>query len=139
MAATFYVEPVLTFDLDVFIVVEDKESLAVLAPIYSVLKDMGFEAKGECVDIHGTPVQFLPVFSRLLEDALSEAVDTDYDGIPTRVLSVEYLLAICVHTGRTKDRDRVRLIMEEAKVDREKLQVILHKHGLKEKWDLWTS
>ena len=116
MAASFYVEPVLTYDLDVFILVEDMKSLAVPALIYSVLKNMGFEEKGECVDIFGTPVQFLPVYNALLEDALSEAVETDYDGVPTRVPGIEHLLAICVRTGRTKDRD-----------------------ALEEKWDAWIT
>ena len=139
MAATFYVEPVLTYDLDVFVLLADNGRLDVLAPIYTVLHEMGFEPQGECIEIRGTPVQFLPVYNDLLEEAVAEAVETDYDGVPTRVLAVEYLLAVCVQTGRTKDRDRVRLILEQADVDHEALRKILLKHGLAEKWDAWNT
>ena len=57
----------------------------------------------------------------------------------TRVLRAEHLLAICLQTGRSKDRDRVRLLREEAELDDAFLQAVLARHQLREKWNQWTS
>jgi hypothetical protein len=48
--------------------------------------------------------------SALLEEALKEARDTSYEEVPTRVVRAEHLIAICLQTGRDKDRERVRLL-----------------------------
>jgi len=139
MAATFYIEPVLTFDLDVFVALPFKEGLLTLAPLYDALRDRGYQEAGECVDIEGVPVQFLPVYNPLLEEALAEAVDVLYEATPTRVLRAEHLVAICVQTGREKDRERVRLFRAEADLDMDRLLGILGRHNLEEKWRQWTS
>jgi hypothetical protein len=140
MGATFYIEPVLTYDLDIFIVIPEEGGhiLNPLGPIYLELKRKGYAEVGECVEIEGVPVQFLPVYNALLKEALTEAREVFYDSVPTRVLTLEHLTAICVQTGRPKDRDRVRLIREEAKLDMEKLRPILKKHGLERRWSEWT-
>ena len=62
----------------------------------------------DLVNEDGTPVQFLPVYNKLLEEALSNAVSFDYDGVPARVLPAEYLAAISVQTGRLKGKLRVQ-------------------------------
>ena len=69
MGATFYLEPVVTMDLDVFVLFKDNTSLLPLQPIYDALKKRGYlpdEQMPECIDIGGTPVQFLPVYNHLL-------------------------------------------------------------------------
>jgi hypothetical protein len=139
MAATFYVEPVLTYDLDIFVVFPENAGLAPLTPLYEKLRSMGFTEKGECISVHGVPVQFLPAYNELLERALQEALETEYDGVPTRVLSIEYLIAICLQTGRAKDRDRVRLFREEAEIDGAKLNAIIRQHGLEGTWKNWIN
>ena len=58
---------------------------------------------------------------------------------PTRVLSAEHLVAICVQTGRDKDRQRVRLFVDEGELDTARLDAVLARHGLSEKWTQWTS
>lgn len=61
MGATFYVEPLLTFDLDVFVVLpQTSGGLLSLAPLYAALRARGYAEEGECVLIEGVPVQFLP-------------------------------------------------------------------------------
>jgi hypothetical protein len=139
MAATFYVEPILTYDLDIFVIFPESAGLAPLSPLYERLRGMGFAEDGECVRVHGVPVQFLPAYNVLLKCALKEAIETEYDGTPTRVLSIEYLIAICLQTGRPKDRDRVRLFREEAAIDNSKLNAILGQHGLEGTWKNWTK
>ena len=61
MAATFYVEPLLTFDLDVFVLLQPPESgLLSLTPIYDALRSRGYAEEADCVLMEGVPVQFLP-------------------------------------------------------------------------------
>ncbi len=140
MGATFYIEPVLTFDLDVFVVLPQSSSgLLTLSPLYDHLKAQGCTEDGECILIEGIPVQFLPAYNALVEEALSEAADTDYEGVPTRVLTAEHLLAICVQTGRPKDRQRVEMFLEHAELDRPKLDGILQRYKLAQTFDSWTK
>ncbi len=135
MGATFYVEPVVTFDLDVFVVLPTGPgALLSLAPIYEKLRSRGYQEEGACIIIEGIPVQFLPAYNPLLEEALAEARETTYAEVPTRVLSVEHLLAIALQTGRPKDHERIQLFLKEAELDRPYLAALLQRHGLEELW-----
>src|SRR2546428_7112387 len=109
MGATFYVEPLLTFDLDVFVVLPQTGSgLLTLAPLNEALRGRGDSKEEEgCVLIEGVPVQFLPAYNALLEEALREARETLYEEVSARVVRAEHLIAICLQTGRDKDRERV--------------------------------
>ena len=141
MAATFYTEPFLTFDLDVFVALpQTPGGLLRLAPLYDALRARGYsEQENECIMIGGVPVQFLPAYNALLEEALREAQEIMYEDVPARVLRSEHLLAICLQTGRGKDRERVRILREQAKLDTNLLAAILKRHQLEEKWKLWTE
>ena len=140
MGATFYVEPLLTFDLDVFVLLEaGAGGWLSLTPIYEALRRRGYAEEGECVLIEGVPVRFLRVDNALLEEALSDARETPYEEATTRVLRGEHLVAICVQTGREKDRERVRLFREQGKLDHPYLAGVLARHHLEERWNLWTS
>jgi hypothetical protein len=131
MAATFYVEPVLTFDLDVFIVLPGTSgALLTLSPLYEALRTQGYREEKECVNIEGVPVQFLPAYNALVEEALAEAREMMYEATPTRVLRAEHLLAIALQTDRAKDRERVRLLREQASLDSDYLATLLARHGL---------
>lgn len=137
MGATFYVEPMVTFDLDVFVVLPtDSGGLLTLAPIYEALRSRGYQEEGECIVIEGIPVQFLPAYNSLLEEALAEARETMYADVPTRVLRVEHLLAIALQTGRPKDHERIRLFLKEADLDRPYLAAILKRHDLEKLWEM---
>jgi hypothetical protein len=141
MAATFYTEPFLTFDLDVFVVLpQTPGGLLTLAPLYDALRARGYsEQENECIRIEGVPVQFLPAYNPLVEEALNEAQEIMYEDVPARVLRSEHLLAICLQTGRSKDRERVRILREQAKLDQNFLADVLRRHQLEEKWKLWTE
>ena len=128
MGATFYIEPLLTFDLD----------LLTLAPLYEVLRAKGYAEERECVVVEGVPVQFLPAYNALLEEALREAREMPYQSTSTRVLRVEHLVAICLQTGRPKDRERLRILKEEAPLDVHNLGGILRRHQLEGKWKEWS-
>ena len=135
MAATFYVEPLLTFDLDVFVLLRPSNSgLISLSPIYEALGARGYSEERECVLIEGVPVQFLPAYNALVEEALEQAKSIDYENTPTRVVRAEHLVAISVQTGRAKDRERVRIFREQGDIDESYLAEVLRRHGLEEKW-----
>ena len=139
MGATFYVEPVLTFDLDIFVQFpQTAVTLLTLEPLYEALRARGYTEEGECVNIEGIPVQFLPAHNDLLLEALAEAREILYEQTPTRVLRAEYLAAIALQTGRDKDRERVRLLREEARLDKDYLVGVLARHGLEARWKQWT-
>ena len=138
MGATFYVEPLLTFDLDIFVVLPQSGNLLSLAPLYDGLRARGYAEEGECVLIEGVPVQFLPAYNPLLEEAMAEAREILYEEVPARVVRAEHLIAICLHTGRDKDRERVRIIREQAELDMIYLAGILRRHSLEGKWQQWT-
>ncbi len=133
MGATFYLEPISTMDLDVFVLFTDEIDLAPLQPIYRALAEMGFhpdEHERECVNIGGTPVQFLPVYNALLVEAMENAKSIAYDNVPTKVLSQEHLAAICVQTGRIKDKLRIQMFLESETFDKERFKDILVRYGL---------
>ena len=137
IAATFYVEPVSTFDLDIFFNVNEMtaESVFSLTPLYSYLTGLGYETTGEAVEIEGWPVQFLPVFNPLLEDALTHATDIRFKDTPTRVISAEHLVAVMLQTGRAKDYARIIQFLEEGAVDLSLLSGLLAQYDLTERWE----
>ena len=139
MAATFYTEPVLTFDLHVFVLLSASTGkLASLAPIYKALRARGYGEEKETVVIEGVPVQFLPAYNALIEETVAQAREIDYEGVPARVAQAEHLIAICLRTGRAKDRARVAMLREQAHLDHELLADILKRHQLEEAWKLWA-
>lgn len=146
MGAIFYTEPFLTFDLDVFVVAKQPTAerpvghTAGTAVPQCTLRARGYiEQANECVIVEGVPVQFLPAYHSLVEEALNHAHNTTYENVPTRVLRSEYLVAIALQTGRSKDRERVRILREQAKLDMDLLADILKRHQLEEKWKQWTE
>jgi hypothetical protein len=140
MAATFYTEPVLTFDLDVFVLLEPSTGgLLSLTPLYDSLRARGYREEQETVLIEGVPVQFLPAYNSLIEEAVTKAKEVDYEGVPTRVVRAEHLVAICLQTGRAKDRARVEILREQAALDPNVLADVLKRHQLEEKWKAWTE
>ncbi len=67
-------------------------------------------------------------------EAIADAVETSVEGVPTRVMSAEHLVAIALSVGRLKDHNRILQFLEQESVDREKLQEILERRGLTPKW-----
>lgn len=138
MAAMFYVEPVSTYDLDVFVILPQSGKLISLSAIYEELRQRGYSAQGECVLIEGVPVQFLPAYNDLLIEAMEQTLQVNHQGTPTNVLKVEHLIAICLQTGRAKDRERVHLFRKDARIDEQLLKSIIERHGLEARWREWT-
>jgi predicted nucleotidyltransferase len=135
IAAFFYLEPAATFDVDVFIPLEPiTGELISLTPIYEYLRARGYHEKDETVTIEEWDVQFIPAYNSLLQEALRAASTIDLDGIATRILSAEHLMAIALQTGRSKDFARLLQFLESGVADRARFDEILQRHGLGEKW-----
>lgn len=76
----------------------------------------------------------MPPHNALTQEALASAVQTDFDGVPTSVLSAEHLVAMALDTGRAKDFARILHFLEQDAVSLDKLNPILLGHGLAPKW-----
>lgn len=134
MGATFYLEPISTYDLDIFVIFEGAPQILTLAPIYDFLKTRGHTADGDAMMVHGWPVQILPGESALLREAVKQAREVDFEGVPARVMTAEHLMAIALHTGRGKDFARLLTFVESKAADPAKLCEILERHGLSAAW-----
>ena len=141
VGATLYLEPAATLDIDIFVRLSGSTSslLLSLSPIYDYLKQHGGRAEAEHIVIGGWPVQFLPVSTSVEEEGLREAVETEVDGVPIRVMRAEHLVAIALQTGRSKDHARILQFLEQDAVDRNRLEAILEAHGLGPKWDKFKA
>jgi len=136
VAAIFYIEPINTNDLDIFFrFKEPSAGLDILAPLYEYLSDLGYKGQGDSIDIEGWPVQFLPIFNPLLEEAVEQAREVTFHRTKTRVMQAEHLVAIMLQTGRLKDHARIAQFIEHNAVDQERLDSILIRHGLVKKWE----
>lgn len=135
VGATFYLAPAATVDLDIFVTLpQTSGQLVSLSPIYEYLKSRGGTEQDEYIVVKDWPVQFLTPGNALLEEAISRAISTTVDEVPTRVISAEHLVAIALDTGRAKDHTRILQFVEQGAIDREKLNDILQRHGLSAKW-----
>src|SRR5947209_7791573 len=134
IAAIYYIEPFATHDIDVFVALPTAGALVSLDPIYRYLETKGYTARNDTVEIEGWPVQFLPVFNALLEEALKYANEVEFDGTSIHVFSAEHLIAIMLQTGRPKDIARIRMFLEQKAFDDTRLNNILSHHGLTDKW-----
>lgn len=136
IGATFYLEPVSTVDLDIFISLEPQpgQFLISLQPVYDYLKSKNAVPEGEYILIAGWPVQVLMPNSPLVEEALQEAVESDVEGEAAWVFRPEYLAAIALQTGRGKDKSRLLEFIEQDALDTERFLSLVQKHHLGEKW-----
>lgn len=136
VGATFYLEPVSTLDVDVFIEVRATPGSPIISldPIFSYLRERGCKMEGEHVIVSGWPVQFLPPTGSLIEEALARAVEVDVAGMPARVFTAEYLAAIALQTGRAKDKARLLQFVEARALDLPSFEAIVAKHGLEQQW-----
>ena len=136
VGATFYLEPVATLDVDIFISFQPVPGQLIISlqPIFSYLKGLGHRVEGEYVVIADWPVQFLPPANALVEEALDQAVKMVVDETPTHVFSAEHLAAVALQTGRAKDKARLLQFTEAGVLDEERFRVILMKHGLNQAW-----
>lgn len=137
VGALFYTEPTDTEDIDVFVSFGPPQTgeIVSLSPIYTYLANLGYtEHRKEGIVIETWPVQFLPTFDTLDEEALAQAAETDLEGVPVRVMQPEHLAAIALRTGRGKDFIRILALVNSGRMVPDTFDAILKRHKLLEKW-----
>lgn len=134
IALLFFVEPFFTEDLDIFCHLPRTGALFSLAPVYERLGSLGYSSDGEFMQVEGVLVQFLLPPTDLVEEALATAVDVHVEGVPTRIFQYEHLLAIMAETNRPRDRAKIAAALDCAEPDIEKLNDILGRYNLAERW-----
>jgi hypothetical protein len=136
VGATFYLEPVSTLDVDIFMDLHANKGSAVIdmEPIFHYLKDKGWSMEGQYIVIADSPVQFIPPRDALGEEALNEAVERDIQGTPARVFTAEHLAALALQVGRPKDKTRVIQFIDAGKLDMKRFRSIIERHGLSKQW-----
>ena len=131
MAFLFYTEPVRTYDLDVFVFLPPQSGLLItMEPLYRILRERSYAFDAEHVMIYGTPVQFLPAYNALSEEAVREAILHDYDGVPVRVIRPEHLIALAFQTGGAHRRIRAESLLAEECIDLDVLIAIMERYSV---------
>lgn len=130
LAAIYHVEPFTTYDADIFFIPADKGLSAGIPAIYAHLKSRGWQVEREHLMAQGFPVQFLAA-SGLTEEAVDEAVRIEYDGVPAKIFGAEHIIAIAAKVGRQKDKARIEQLLQQADIDKMRLEGILQRHKLK--------
>lgn len=128
-----YTESVATLDADVLVALPPR-GLDALKPIYEFCAARGYHPEGEAVRVGAWPVQFIPVFNPLTEEALKQAESADLEGTPLRVVSAAHLAVIALGTRRAKDYTRILSLLESGSVTREQLGPLAARHGLADAW-----
>jgi hypothetical protein len=135
VAIMYYAQPVKTDDLDIFCYVPNRGFLIDLGPIYKRLEELGCRANDLYINVRGVDVQFLvPANQPLVEEALENAATITVDKVNTHVFEYEYALAVKAEAGRPKDWAHIITALESAVPNKEKLDAILTKYALLEKW-----
>lgn len=123
VAATAYMEPVFTEDIDVVILADsDEEYLRAYGAI---------AAESETMDgmhhiLGGVPVQIFPsTVMPLYRDAVEQAKKVRIDSIRAKVATAEHLILLYLTANRPRDRLRVGYLLEEA--DESRLQSLLER------------
>ena len=129
-----YTEPVATLDADVLVALPLSQGLNVLKPIYDFCAARGYQPEGDAIRVGAWPVQFIPVFNPLTEEALEQADSADFEGTPLRVIRPDHLAVIALGTGRAKDYARILGLLEGASVSREQVARLASRHGLSDNW-----
>ncbi|MEW6481478.1 MAG: nucleotidyltransferase [bacterium] len=136
IGALRWTQPFFTEDLDIFIILKKErgeKELIILSPVYEYLKKKGYTWKGHWIIIEGVPVDIFPA-DELEKEAIEDAKETEYEGTKTKVMTPEYLVALFLRAFREKDKRKIEMILKQTDVDKEKLDEILNKYGLTEKF-----
>lgn len=140
MGQFYYIEPSVTYDLDIIINFASEENrLAPLQSIYKWAEENNYETLEEHIIIGGIPVQFLPAYNNLAEEALENAKEIKLYDVKAFILEPEYLMAIMLQTNRPKDRERLLRFFEEAKFSEEKFNAIIKKFNLIKEYKIFRK
>jgi len=111
-AVMFYDIPITTYDLDVLVALPSEDDFHRL---YEHFRKRGAKIEDVYIFINDMPVQFLPNYiSPLFNDAIKEANEIEFEGVHSKFVSIEYLIALLLTTFRLKDRIRIQNLLDKA-------------------------
>lgn len=101
-ALNYYMEPILTYDLDIFILIDTDQDYAGL---YGYFRNKGYKIENVYIRIADTPVQFLPSYIHpLIDEAIRRSKKIRIKNVAAKVLTIEYLIALLLMAFRPKDK-----------------------------------
>ena len=117
VAATAYIEPVLTQDVDVVVLVDSDDEF------WETYRRVGGAAEGTDGMHHilgGRPVQMFPsTIKPIYQDTLAESRQTRIGDAMVKVASPEHLVALGLEAFRYKDKLRIAELLELPGIDTE--------------------
>lgn len=134
-----YTEAVVTLDADILVAVPDPQSLDLLSPLYAFCEKRGYRPEGEAIRVGDWPVQFIPAFNALTEEAMHQAEEGDVDGVPLRVVTAAYLAVIALSVGRAKDLARILSLREAGACGDDEIAALAANHNLTDAWALFLE
>ena len=135
IAASVYVEPFATEDIDFFVhFTSDVSDLDPLRPIINYLTPKGYTVNGVEFNIDEWLVQFIPVYNELVDEATQKSLIEELDGVQARIISPEYLVAIMLNTERPKDLVRAKMFLDQEAVNLEELGQLIQRFDLEGAW-----
>lgn len=129
-----YTDAVATMDADVLVALSPDGDLDVLRSIYEFCSSRDYHPEGEAILVGDWPVQFIPTFSSLTEEAVRTAETGEIEGEPLRVVRADYLAAIALSVGRPKDFTRILALLESGAVNTEDICLLADRYGLQLQW-----
>ncbi|MGD1007800.1 MAG: hypothetical protein ABR980_11285 [Ignavibacteriaceae bacterium] len=133
MAQFYYIEPSVTYDLDLIVHIPGEENtLNPLEKIYAWAVQNGYPSENEHIIIEGIPVQFLLAYNNLVKEALKNSNEISLYEEVAYILEPEYLMAIMLQTGRLTDKERLAKFLIEAVYDKNKFFEIIERFDLLE-------
>ncbi len=139
VAASIWGEATATQDLDVAVLVGpgSHSPLDPLRPILDWLRENGYELDGEHVIVNGVPVQLLPSWHPVVDEAIKSAVELPYDEASEdspkmRLITATHLVATWRTPGAQTARraERAAMLKEAGAVDDTLLGELVKRYGL---------
>lgn len=117
-------------DLDIFAIIVSEDSFRILQPVYKFFRERGHKIRKAHIWIGDIPIQIFPNISPLHNNAVEEADGVEVEGIPTKVIGVEHLIALALLPLRATDKWRIMQLL--AKANKERLSGIIDRFGNEE-------
>ena len=123
VAATAYMEPFFTEDLEIIILVDtDEEYLKA----YNIIATQAENQEGMHQAFGGIPVQIFPTTTMpLYLDTVEQVIKVRINNVRAKVATAEHLILLLLLANRQRDRMRVGLLLEDA--DESKLHSLLER------------
>lgn len=138
MAQFYYIEPSVTYDLDLIVNLPVEENpltpLTPLTKLYNWADKNNYQIENEHIIIGGIPVQFLLAYNELVNEALNNKIEIKLFEEKTFILKPEYLMAIMLQTGRLTDKERLIRFISQAEFDEIKFNDIIKRFDLLKKY-----